>query len=167
MKKVDPQASLTEGWEDAPCPPNPEPMRGPRGAPHPSLCTFGPCVHYHEFILQVDAENPRAFRLPVVLPDGPMITNGTDPAGNPRSMYQPPVTFATERHRHCYPDVGIEMDLGDEPVIRCNRYSMPGGKSAAADIAFDEARREWQAARDAELAEAAEIEKHLNPGETT
>ena len=38
------------------------------------------------------------------------------------TLYQAPATFHTSVSHYCYPDVGIEMTLGDTPVVRCSRW---------------------------------------------
>jgi hypothetical protein len=62
--------------------------------PHPRICEYGPCVHYHRFTTQVDAQQPA--------------TGGSA------------VHFET--HHYCYPTAGVETVLADMPVTECNRW---------------------------------------------
>ncbi len=173
MKTQDPHSELQDGFELAPPPPI-----GPDGAPvippqqadspaRPSLCRAGPCVHYHRLVTQVDAENPRAVRLPIALPVG---TPGTEqtPQG---TVYRAPAAFYVEVHRYCYPDVGIEMPLGSLPVVECSRWHPEASRSTPASEAREhfhssvrgrQFRAEvaaWEEARAAEAAQAAKAER--------
>lgn len=91
------------GWEPAQLPP-----RGPDGmipAPPPptslhvlqppSLCEAGPCRHYHRVESLMDAQDP---------------LDGTGGGVHPQ------VT------RACYPAVGIELELGETPILHCSRW---------------------------------------------
>jgi hypothetical protein len=124
MRHIDPHSDLADGIEPAP-----PPDRRPDGTviippqrtevpPRPSLCEAGPCRHYHRFSTQVDAANPRAVRLAVAPPEGvPRTERG--PHG---AVYQPPAVYHVEFHHYCYPNPGIEMNLGSLPVPECNRW---------------------------------------------
>jgi hypothetical protein len=84
--------------------------------PPPRLCEVGPCVHYHRFAIQLDAEGPKAAS---VLAGGKL-------EGPP-----PEQPFHIRVHHYCYPDVGIETELGSTPVMQCNRWSpMPPSQAA-------------------------------------
>lgn len=87
------------------------PALGPDGAPMlerahelplapPRLCEAGPCRHYHVMQVQLDAQQPL----------------GSGPTGSVGSV------FHTELHHYCYPEVGIETNLGGQPVLACNRW---------------------------------------------
>lgn len=93
------------------------PARSPL-PPRPSLCTAGPCAHYHRLEIQVDAESPRGRRLPVVVAAG---TPGIQTAGGGQT-YTPPAAWHTQVSHYCYPDTGVEMTLGSTPVVACNRW---------------------------------------------
>lgn len=176
MKTQDPHSELQDGFELAPPPPiGPDgaPLIPPQHAdapPRPSLCHAGPCVHYHRLVTQVDAENPRAVRLPIALPVG---TPGAEQTQQ-GSVYRAPVAFHVEVHHYCYPDVGIEMPLGSLPVVECNRWHP--SHSGVGDAAYRQEARErfgaslegreyrdkvtaWEDARAVEAAEAAEAER--------
>lgn len=115
------------------------PAGPPRSLPiaqPPSLCEAGPCRHYHRVASVMDAE------------DGGVVG-------------------ATHRQvtRACYPAVGIELELGETPVLQCSRWEpdneqarldsirqaflkSPDGATYAAKVTeFEEA----EAARDADV----------------
>lgn len=128
MKTQDPHQELQDGFELAPPPPI-----GPDGTPQippqragpparPSLCQAGPCRRYHRLVVQVDAEQPGAVRLPIVLPEGTPGAQQT-PQG---TVYRAPAAFHVQTHHYCYPDTGIEMPLGALPVVECNRWDPSG-----------------------------------------
>jgi hypothetical protein len=71
------------------------------------LCEAGPCRNYHRFEIQLDVTRPIAERLE---------QNGKL-AGE-----APPMPFHVRVHHYCYPNQGIETDLGDLPVLSCNRW---------------------------------------------
>lgn len=73
----------------------------------PTLCEAGPCRSYHRVVSVMDAQNPVAG------------------AGPTRRQIT----------RSCYPTSGIELELGETPVLQCSRWEP---ESAAAR---DEARR--------------------------
>ena len=75
--------------------------------PPPRLCEAGPCVNYHRFEIQLDAERPIAG---AIEPGGRM--TGAPPA-------QP---FYVRVHHYCYPTVGVETELSGLPVLKCNRW---------------------------------------------
>lgn len=70
----------------------------------PRICGAGPCRHYHQFRVQLDAQNPMDERKP----DGTVIHHGR--------------VFHVQTHHYCYPDVGIELELGALPVLSCNHW---------------------------------------------
>src|SRR5512138_3192379 len=175
MKTQDPHSDLQDGFEASAMPPI-----GPDGAPQippqraspparPSLCSAGPCRNYHRLVTQVDAENPRAVRLPIVLPEGTPGAQQTDGG----TVYRAPPVFHVETHHYCYPSPGIEMPLGALPVVECTRWepvTLPGevyvhredlcrvfwesraGRRFRAEVSA------WEAARAQEQARAAEAE---------
>lgn len=179
MKTQDPHQELQDGFELAPPPPI-----GPDGAPgvppqrtsppaRPSLCQAGPCRRYHRLVVQVDAEQPGAVRLPIVLPEGTPGAQQT-PQG---TVYRAPAAFHVQTHHYCYPDTGIEMPLGALPVVECNRWDPQGAPSGRGDWADPEEWSRatlkssisgrkyladlalWESARAAEALEAAEAER--------
>lgn len=75
--------------------------------PPPRLCEAGPCVNYHRFTTQLDAEAPI----------GSAVGAGGRVVGLPEG--QP---FHVETHHYCYPTMGIETKLGALPVLECNRW---------------------------------------------
>lgn len=76
----------------------------PISEPPPRLCEVGPCRHYHRLAVQMDAANPMSERHP----DGSVVHHAR--------------LFHTQVSHYCYPDVGIETELGSLPVIECNRW---------------------------------------------
>lgn len=76
----------------------------PLAEPAPRLCEAGPCRHYHRFSIQLDAQDPLAERK-----DGKLIQHAR-------------VFHATTNH-YCYPEVGIESNLGSLSVLECNRWA--------------------------------------------
>lgn len=100
MKRITPDERLTEGWD-----PSPSPVMGPGGQiimprvrrlaviDPPSLCAQGPCVHYHELDVLVDA------------------AEDLDGSGVGRDHHQ--------IIKACYPTPGIEIDLNGTPVFEC------------------------------------------------
>lgn len=100
MRRITPDERLTEGWE-----PSPSPVMGPGGhiqmpprrrltvLDPPTLCAQGPCVHYHELDILVDA------------------ATDLDGSGVGRDHHQIVKT--------CYPTPGIEIDLNGTPVFEC------------------------------------------------
>jgi hypothetical protein len=137
------------------------------------LCQAGPCRRYHRLVVQVDAEQPGAVRLPIALPEGTPGAQET-PRG---TLYRAPAAFHVQTHHYCYPDTGIEMPLGALPVVECNRWEPQGapsrredwtdparwqrstlessgsGQRYLADVAF------WEHARAFEQAEATEADR--------
>lgn len=120
MQRNDIQDGLQEDFEPGQLPPI-----GPDGAPEippqrrisapaPRLCEAGPCVNYHRFEIQLDVTRPIAGR----------VEEGGKLAGD-----APPMPFHTRVCHYCYPTVGIETDLGDLPVLSCNRWKpLSGGE---------------------------------------
>lgn len=107
--------------------PSPLPPRGPDGmfaaAPAPaggllpvidppSLCEAGPCRLYHRVVSVMDAQDP-------VGESGP-----------------------TRRQisRACYPTAGIELELGETPVLQCSRWEP---ETAASSSGRDRARADF------------------------
>lgn len=145
-----------------------------RVPPRPRLCEQGPCRHYHRLTIQVDAESPRAVKTPVRLP---VVSHMATEASDGGTLYQAPRTFHTEVQHYCYPDTGIETTLGSTPVVECNRWSPDPEADDAAERArgiFLSSRRgqryladlkAWEDAREAEAAEAEEIERTLADAE--
>jgi hypothetical protein len=176
--QIDVQDALQEGFEVAPMPPI-----GPDGAPQlaplrrvvpprPRLCEAGPCRNYHRFEIQVDAANPRATTVPIVLPEG---TPGAHPVTG-GTVYQPPPVFHVQTHHYCYPSPGVEMALGDLPVTTCNRWDpsveyprsscqCPAAVHQEKFLASEAGRKHrdevqrWEEARRAEQREALETEQ--------
>ncbi len=124
--------------------------------PPPRLCEAGPCVHYHRFEIQLDAEGPKAGAVEV---GGKLVGD----AGK-----QP---FYVRVHHYCYPDVGIETELGSLPVLKCNRWSpiTPHAKKTQDQVraefwqseeglAFAAERHEWERARAEERAAEDELD---------
>jgi hypothetical protein len=70
----------------------------------PSLCEAGPCRNYHRVVSVMDAQ---------------------DPVGE---------TGPTRRQitRACYPTAGIELELGETPVLQCSRWE-PDNEQARLD----------------------------------
>jgi hypothetical protein len=69
----------------------------------PSLCEAGPCRHYHRVASVMDAED-----------------------GGSAGPTHRQVT------RACYPAVGIELELGETPVLQCSRWE-PDNEQARLD----------------------------------
>jgi len=161
VKTLNPHDDLAEGFEPSPLPP-----MGPDGAPQipalrvipparPSLCHAGPCVHYHRIVIQVDAADPRAVKVPIRLPESaPGVESA--PSG---SVYRAPAAYHTQTHHYCYPDTGIEIDLGALPVVECNRWECQRPDRAA--LEHNRRVQEWEAARAAAAEEAAVIEQQI------
>jgi hypothetical protein len=82
------------------------PAGPPRSLPlvqPPSLCEAGPCRNYHRVSSVMDAE------------DG----------GVPGAAHR-------QISRACYPTPGIELELGETPVLQCSRWE-PDGEQARLD----------------------------------
>lgn len=187
MRSNDIQDDLAEGFEVAKVPPvGPDgalrgpPMR-PRVPPPPRLCEQGPCVHYHQFTIQLDAEQARAAAVA-----GPGENHGALVGDGGQD-------FHAEVHHYCYPTSGVESRLGSLPIIQCNRWtpkdytellaaenrgsdflaSADGKRYLAEQAAWSAARAAEQAAQDADTAEAerlmtemAELERLTAPTPT-
>lgn len=188
MKTQDPHQELQDGFELAPPPPigpdgTPQIPRRRAGPPaRPSLCQAGPCRRYHRLVVQVDAEQPGAVRLPIApaynhtredsaLTPCPECARGV--------LYRAPAAFHVQTHHYCYPDTGIEMPLGALPVVECNRWDpdidVDGFWPDDPQIRPEQRRREfwgrpagvahrdaiacWEESRAAEQAEAAEADR--------
>lgn len=116
MRSKELQDELQAGFEPTQLPaPAPDgtlalpPMR--KSLPQaPKLCAQGPCVHYHRLTVQLDAEEARAAR----------VASGDKHHG--RLVGAPSESFHTATHHYCYPESGIEADLGALPVLECNRW---------------------------------------------
>src|SRR6185295_2340607 len=109
MRSNDVRDDLQDGVESAALPPMApdgglelEPAE-PLDDPPPRLCEAGPCRHYHRMAVQMDAQNPMAERR-----DGQLVRHAR--------------VFHTTVSHYCYPDVGIETNLGSLPVLECNRW---------------------------------------------
>lgn len=96
-----------------------------------SLCAVGPCRHFHELVLSLDAQEPLGQETGV----------------------------RTHRNtvRTCYPSPGIEADLGEETVYQCNRWD-PHDDSfvLARDVRRNAARERHGAARTGVVGHAPE-----------
>ena len=141
------QDSLQEDFEPSALPPI-----GPDGAPEippmrkdavppPRLCEAGPCRHYHTFTIQLDAAQPIAAE----------VENGRLIGRAPRPEMHIHV------HHYCYPETGIETELGALPVLQCSRWEplTPAEIRARADREAEfnesEAGQKFQTALDAWL----------------
>lgn len=121
-------ARFLAGWEPAPLPAyGPDGITFPAPRPSlplaPSLCEAGPCRHYHRVASVMDAADPA---------DG---SEGT--------THQQIV-------RACYPAPGIELEVGETPVLACSRWE-PDNEQARLDSLRDQflrspAGKEYQAA---------------------
>lgn len=80
--------------------------------PPPSLCTQGPCRHYHEFTVEFAAADAIAER----------VSDGSDGESHGRLMGHGDQSMHMETHRYCYPTHGVETRLGSLAVLRCNRW---------------------------------------------
>jgi hypothetical protein len=93
---------MMSGWEPRPVPgrtldePMPPPTLKVLGPEPPSLCRQGPCSHYHELSVRLDASTPMD--------------------GSSDVMH-------TQLTRSCYPTSGIQIELDDTPVFACSRWS--------------------------------------------
>lgn len=135
MRSKELQDELQAGFEPATLPaPAPDgtlalpPMR--RQLPQaPRLCAQGPCVHYHRLTIQLDAESAQAAAVA-----GDAVHHG-------RLVGAPSESFHTATHHYCYPEKGIEADLGPLSVLECNRW-WPQSRSLAGqgsrEVAVDE-----------------------------
>jgi hypothetical protein len=134
------------------------------------LCEAGPCFRYHRLEIQVDAEDPRAQKVPVRLP---VLSPGMEAAPD-GTIYRAPAVYHTVTEHYCYPEMGIEMALGPTPVVECNRW-VPLRHAPAttkeivkADflaspegIAYRDAVARWELERERQAAEAAEAERQI------
>ncbi len=101
MKTKSVPDSLAEGFEPSPLPPVgpdgslmiPTPLA--RAPVAPRLCELGPCRNYHRLESQAQ---------------GHSFADGTE-------------GLHVQVSHSCYPSVGIEVELGDIPVLRCNRWA--------------------------------------------
>lgn len=101
------------------------------GPEPPSLCRVGPCRHYHRLVTQMPAMDPMD-----------VATHGR--------------TFHVAIDHVCYPQTGIEIELGSTPILDCNRWVPVGFLRRRGKL-----RREFQADLDAfkgELAPPADVE---------
>jgi len=146
MRSRDVQNESIDSFEPGPLPPmGPdgapllEPVRIPAADP-PRLCEAGPCRRYHVMKIQLDAQQPGRERLE----DGTVIDHAR--------------VFHTEAHYYCYPDVGIETNLGSQPVLECNRWvpitSLFRGKHAIRRE-YDRKFAAWHDQRETEDADAS------------
>lgn len=177
MRHNDVTDDLQDGFELGPVPavgadgvPVVPPMRRPVPA-RPRLCEAGPCLNYHRFEIQLDAEDPRGRKVSATLPGVPGVQYV--PGG---SVYAAPAAFHVESHHYCYPTVGVEMRLGSLPVLQCNRWHPIGDPTSAhtlgsreadradflrsdAGVAYEKAVADWEAERAKEQEEADEMER--------
>jgi len=86
-----------------PAPPPPDGARLPVIDP-PSLCEAGPCRNYHRVASVMDSQYP---------------VGGSGPAHR-------------QITRACYPTAGIELELGETPVLQCSRWE-PDNEQARLD----------------------------------
>jgi len=180
MRENDIREDLQDGFELGPAP-----AVGPDGVPvvppvrkfpppRPRLCEAGPCLSYHCFQVQLDAEDPRARKVEAPLPDAPGVQQV--PGG---AVYTAPAAFHVETHHYCYPTPGVATRLGSLPIVNCNRWhpitpfdwkpDAPMARQRDMDrssfmaspegVAYRQAVAEWEAARAAEQAEAEEMER--------
>jgi len=163
VKTLSPRDGLQEGFDLA-APTHIGPDGGPvmappvtRSPPRPSLCSAGPCVNYHRLEIQVEAEDPKAQLVPIRLPAGTPRTEAV-PLG---TLVHHPATFHTAVHHYCYPSPGIEIELGDVPVVTCNLHR---GGSLEDLEKYLLAVAEWEAARAREAEQAAAAERVIAEG---
>lgn len=142
--------------------------RRPELPPRPRLCEQGPCRHYHRLETQVESADPGARRVPVKLPLLPVGAQAVDGG----TLYQAPAMFHTAVSHYCYPGVGIEIVLGDVPVVSCSRWD-PSQPPEVAQLAmsrsaflrgpdgrqYTAALEAWEGARASEAREAEEAEE--------
>lgn len=115
----------------------------------------------------MDSESPNAQRVPVRLPVLPVGAQAV-PDG---TLYQAPATFHTSVSHYCYPSPGIEVTLGDTPVVSCNRWNPMsqigaleagyGARLFMSEDAGKEYQRQldaWEAARAQEAQDASEAD---------
>jgi len=122
--------------------------------PPPRLCEAGPCRHYHRFIRQMDAQDPIAISAGASSPpDATQLEHG-------RVSLR---VYHTEAQHYCFPEVGIETNLGSTPIVDCTHWD-PRTKTELDQLAdrrrmfqksdrgkaFDAARKAWSDARDRE-----------------
>jgi hypothetical protein len=113
LKSTDVRDELANSFDIAPLPPpGPDgaldlPPMKPKDTPPPRLCEAGPCIHYHRFQIQLDAETAKGDRLE---PGGQIA--GEAPTG----------AFHAQVHHYCYPTAGVETILGELPVMTCNHW---------------------------------------------
>lgn len=182
MRHRDVQDELQEGFEVSPLPPmapDGAPVLAPlvsRPPPRPSLCQAGPCVNYHQFAVQLDAEDPMPVTVPGNLPESAYtqrVATGT--------VYHAPRACHEQIHHYCYPTAGVEMRLGDMPVTACNRWvpiselvrwkqTLPEGDYSARERVrtsflgspdgkeYQAAVKAWEDAREAEQQQATQME---------
>jgi hypothetical protein len=118
----------------------------------PSLCEAGPCRNYHRVVSVMDAQ---------------------DPVGE---------TGPTRRQitRACYPTAGIELELGETPVLQCSRWEpdneqarldslraaymkSPAGKQFAAEVtSFEAAEAQPESPPPAEAVEAKKLSNQID-----
>lgn len=177
MKHHDIQDEIQDGFELAQAPPvgadgAPLPLPPRRVLPpRPRLCEAGPCVNYHGFEIQTEAEDPRALKTSATLPRDATGVESVEGG----SVYHPPRSFHTQKHHYCYPTVGVEMRLGSLPVISCNRWhpevqqyqhELPEIKRDRSKflkgphgVRFQEEVAAWERARAEEQSEASEMDR--------
>lgn len=170
-RRNDVQNDLQDGFEPSPLPPI-----SPDGAPKlsslrviadppPRLCEAGPCRHYHRFGIQLDVQSPIGVRV-------------MDGDKHGQIIGQAAQEFRVQTHHFCYPETGVETNLGELPVTHCSRWDPLLPK----DLEEVEGRRStywatlagkdwatqlgnWRRNREAEQADAAGIEAMIAEAE--
>ncbi len=151
MRSRDVRDELQDGVDSAPLPPMGQdggPALEPAAPiqdPPPRLCEAGPCRHYHRFAVQLDAANPMAERR-----DGKLIHHAR--------------VFHVTTNHYCYPDVGIETNLGSLPVLECNRWVPIKGLLRMRRTVLGEYQRDLAAWHDAREREADELAATIGSG---
>ncbi len=163
VKTLSPNDGLQDGFDLASGPPvGPDGMPLPlphatRTPPRPSLCAAGPCQHYHRLEIQVEAQDPRGQQHPIKVPDG---TPRTESSGD-GTLYRPLPVFHTAVHHYCYPSSGIEIELGNVPVVSCNRHVLVESAARGSMREYERKLVEWTLARAEDQAEADEAERAI------
>lgn len=115
MRSHDIPGKLAEGFEGAPLHISPDGgiAMSPEARelpPPPRICEQGPCRNYHRFTHQLDAEQP----IGGDVEQGELHGKVTGDPG--------PKLFYKKTHHYCYPTAGIELELGEMPMLECNRW---------------------------------------------
>jgi hypothetical protein len=107
----------------------------------PRLCEQGPCVSYHRFEIQIEAQSAQADAVAGLGErHGELIGSGGE-------------AFHTQVHHYCYPSPGVDTRLGSLPVIDCNRWRPSNGLVGEERSHYAYKLAKWTSARaaDAEL----------------